>query len=91
VGWPQIINYVNSGLVYSHEKQLKIGTTLGNYDTWGYICAIGQGYYDSGSSHYPNNYFVGWTLEFDEDQKKTDIQNLALGMKFSWSRELNMD
>ena len=31
---------------------------------------------------------VGWTVEFDEDQTKTNIQNLALGMKFSWSREL---
>lgn len=90
-GWPKLVNYTSSGLVYSVEKQLKVGTTIGNYDTWGYIKAMGQGYYDPGNSHYPNSYMVGWTLEFDEDQKKTDIQNLALGMKFSWSRELSMD
>lgn len=88
-GWPQFVNYDSSGLVYSVEKQMKVGTTSANYDTWGYVRAFGQGF---GMTTYPfyqsQATQVGWTVEFDEDQTKTNIQNLALGMKFSWSREL---
>ena len=91
-GWPKTDNYVSDELVYSHDKQLKINATNGNYDTYGYITGFGQGF---GMSTYPfyqaGQTMVGWYCEFDEDQKKTNIQNLLLGMKWSWSRELDID
>ena len=91
-GWPKFVNYDSSGIVYTVEKQLKVGTTSANYDGWGYVRSFGQGY---GLTSYPtyisSEKSVGWVVEFDEDQKKTNIQNLALGMKYSWSRELVMN